>query len=602
MPAVPEESTASVYTCKPGSPARSGVTDRLASLHIGPRQVVLRDRVTAATIIPFSSEDPIPHSLLRFLCRQLNQEFEKGDTLPLVEPIPPNAFTSFWFSNFGAVMLLGAIPCAETVHSIEAAGVDWSKICIGSFNIQPNYPGRSSHICSGTFLVNEPFRNRGAGRLMGEAYLEWAPQLGFTYSVFNIVYETNIPSCRIWDSLGFKRIGKIPGCGSLQSYPGQYVDGIIFGRKLNADPEDLVSEERFDKIRYYLKYSKYPSGSDRAEKSRLRSAATHYKLIGGENGEPEKLMLKDKEVISDPQRQLEISREIHFQQHAGINKTTATIALKYHWVRIKETVSTVIKNCPHCKELPKPAQFSSSSSDKFEFRKDGVRPGCQQQQQQQLAPQSTQQYNSEHMGLRTGRLSTTPDIQIADSTCVGITPVPNSSGGNGNYDAMTTGNEAFAQLNASAQKHDPISHTYSKSNLSLPSTSHVMQQAVGSSELGLPLDPQMMSDLQVRLQVQPDHHSSAPCAYDLPSYSDTNSQQTLLDQMTMHLQNSPENINVAMNNTGGRVADQMGVTPANYSMADSSRAIVLSYSPTHQSMYASGYMQSGSSGDQYLLQ
>ena len=169
-------------------------------------------------------------------------------------------------------------------------------------------------------------------------------------------------SCRIWDALGFKRIGKVPGSGNLRSYPGQLVDAIIYGRDLGPEGEDFVSEERFDKIRYYLKHSKYPTGADRAEKSRLRSAATHYKLIGGQNGEPEKLMLKDKEVVSDPQQQYEIARQIHLQQHGGINKTTATIALKYHWVRIKETVSMVIKNCPQCKEAPKALSTNPDSN------------------------------------------------------------------------------------------------------------------------------------------------------------------------------------------------------------------------------------------------
>lgn len=112
-----------------------------------------------------------------------------------------------------------------------------------------------------------------------------------------------------------------------------------------------MSEERFDKIRYYLKHGTYPSGADRAEKSRLRSAATHYKLVNDENGGgEEKLMLKDKEVVSDPQRQYQISKQVHEQQHGGINKTTATIAERFHWVRIKETVSLVIKNCPDCKD------------------------------------------------------------------------------------------------------------------------------------------------------------------------------------------------------------------------------------------------------------
>ena len=64
-------------------------------------------------------------------------------------------------------------------------------------------------------------------------------------------------------------------------------------------------------------------------------------------------MLKDKEVVADPQRQYEIARRVHATQHGGINKTTAHIAEKYHWVRIKETVSLVIKNCPDCKDTTK---------------------------------------------------------------------------------------------------------------------------------------------------------------------------------------------------------------------------------------------------------
>jgi hypothetical protein len=161
-----------------------------------------------------------------------------------------------------------------------------------------------------------------------------------------------VASCRIWDALGFKRIGRVKGCGNLKSYPGELVDAIIYGRDLGQD-DDFVSEERFDKIRFYLKNGKYPNGADRAEKSRLRSAATHYKLTPAKDDEPEKLWLKGKEVIADPQKQYEIARDIHHKSHGGINKTTAAIAELYHWVRIKETVSQVIRNCPECSEMNK---------------------------------------------------------------------------------------------------------------------------------------------------------------------------------------------------------------------------------------------------------
>jgi hypothetical protein len=170
--------------------------------------------------------------------------------------------------------------------------------------------------------------------------------------VFNLVYETNVASCRIWDALGFKRIGRVKGCGNLKSYPGELVDAIIYGRDLGQE-DDFVSEERFDKIRFYLKNGKYPNGADRAEKSRLRSAATHYKLTASKDDEPEKLWLKGKEVIADPQKQYEIARDLHHKSHGGINKTTAAIAELYHWIRIKETVSQVIRNCPECSEMNK---------------------------------------------------------------------------------------------------------------------------------------------------------------------------------------------------------------------------------------------------------
>ncbi|TDZ48234.1 Protein SPT10 [Colletotrichum trifolii] len=312
---------------------------------IVPRQVTLRDRQTVATIIPFASQHEVPVSLVRYLSDQLNKEIDGGDTYPMTDPMPAEKFGAYWFQNFGAIMLLGNIERADLSEDM-----DWSRECLGSFYIKPNYPGRSSHVCNAGFLVTDASRNRGVGRLMGECYIDWAPKLGYTYSVFNLVYETNVASCKIWDALGFKRIGRVKGCGNLKSHPGALVDAIIYGRDMTpgGEGEELVSEERFDKIKFYLKYGKYPAGADRAEKSRLRSAATHYKLLEGD-----RLMLKDKEVVPDPRRQYEIAREVHVASHGGINKTTATIAEKYHWSRIKETVSDVIKGCGECKELGK---------------------------------------------------------------------------------------------------------------------------------------------------------------------------------------------------------------------------------------------------------
>ncbi|KAF2869116.1 hypothetical protein BDV95DRAFT_499294 [Massariosphaeria phaeospora] len=351
MPAMLDDPTAPVIVRTSGDMPYPPAGGPLP-IGIAPRTVTLRDRVTIATIVPFSAPNQVPLTLMAYLCDQLSREIEKGDTYPMIDPIPLEDFGPYWFGVFGAIVLLGEIPGGQEIYDMARQGCDWERECLGSFYIKPNYPGRSSHVCNGGFLVTDASRNRGVGRLMGETYLEWAPKLGYSYSVFNLVYETNVASCRIWDALGFKRIGRVKGCGSLKSHPGELIDAIIYGRDL-AQEDDFVSEERFDKIRFYLKNGKYPNGADRAEKSRLRSAATHYKLYSATQNSPEKLMLKGKEVISDPQRQYEIARDIHHKSHGGINKTTATIAELFHWVRIKETVSQVIRNCPECSEMNK---------------------------------------------------------------------------------------------------------------------------------------------------------------------------------------------------------------------------------------------------------
>ena len=388
MPAMLDDPAAPVIYRVSGDGPFPNPQDFTIPMDIVPHQVTLRDRITTATLLPFTSADQVPHSLLAYLSDQFAREIELGDTYPMMQPLALSEFGAYWFQNFATIMILGPINSIQELADMEASGnADWNSMCLGSFYVKPNYPGRSSHICNGGFLVTDASRNRGVGRLMGECYLQWAPKLGYSYSVFNLVYETNVASLRIWDSLGFKRIGRVPKCGNLRSHPDEFVDAIIYGRELGPEGEDFVSEERFQKIRYYLKHGKYPNGADRAEKSRLRSAATHYKLLpalytnsDGTLGE-ERLMLKDKEVISDPQRQYEISRETHTENtHSGINKTTAAIAEKYHWVRIKETVSLVIKNCQECKDQGKPQAnqpFSGGAGQAKRFGGDDMSQGIE---------------------------------------------------------------------------------------------------------------------------------------------------------------------------------------------------------------------------------
>ncbi len=70
------------------------------------------------------------------------------------------------------------------------------------------------------------------GRFMGETMLKIAGSLGYQAVMFNLVFETNIPSIRLWESLRFQTIGRIPAAVELED--SSYVDALIMYRQLGV--------------------------------------------------------------------------------------------------------------------------------------------------------------------------------------------------------------------------------------------------------------------------------------------------------------------------------------------------------------------------------
>jgi GNAT superfamily N-acetyltransferase len=140
----------------------------------------------------------------------LNYEIRKGNTYPQEEELSPSQFQSYFISHYAFI-----------------AKAESGEI-YGFFYIKPNFPGRSSHICNGGFVVVPPHQGKGVGRLLGQAYLYLARDLGFRGSFFNLVYESNVPSLRLWTGLGFTKAGRIPQAGRLLLPNGEeeYIDAI----------------------------------------------------------------------------------------------------------------------------------------------------------------------------------------------------------------------------------------------------------------------------------------------------------------------------------------------------------------------------------------
>ncbi|TDW80969.1 MULTISPECIES: GNAT family N-acetyltransferase [Kribbella] len=97
-------------------------------------------------------------------------------------------------------------PLARTTVAVDADGT-----VLGSANMYPNRPGPGSHVASASFMVDRKARGRGVGRLLCEDMIAWAGRSGFRSIQFNAVVETNEPAVRLWQSLGFRIAGTVPG-------------------------------------------------------------------------------------------------------------------------------------------------------------------------------------------------------------------------------------------------------------------------------------------------------------------------------------------------------------------------------------------------------
>lgn len=101
-----------------------------------------------------------------------------------------------------------------------------------TYYIKPNYPGRSSHLCNGGFIVPSSSRGLGLGRIAARSFCFYAPACGYRGSVFNLVYASNEASVKLWTKLGFTNVGRIPEAGRLRTGKGdgveeEYVDAWV---------------------------------------------------------------------------------------------------------------------------------------------------------------------------------------------------------------------------------------------------------------------------------------------------------------------------------------------------------------------------------------
>jgi len=82
---------------------------------------------------------------------------------------------------------------------------------VGTYILKANQPGLGSHVANAAFMVSPQTRGLGVGRRMAEHCLEEARRLGFRAMQFNFVGSTNQGAVKLWEQMGFRIVGTLPG-------------------------------------------------------------------------------------------------------------------------------------------------------------------------------------------------------------------------------------------------------------------------------------------------------------------------------------------------------------------------------------------------------
>ena len=81
---------------------------------------------------------------------------------------------------------------------------------VGLYILHPNNVGRCGHLANASYAVERSARGRGVGEALVRDSLRQAKAFGFTVMQFNAVVATNTRALRLYEKVGFTRLGVIP--------------------------------------------------------------------------------------------------------------------------------------------------------------------------------------------------------------------------------------------------------------------------------------------------------------------------------------------------------------------------------------------------------
>jgi ribosomal protein S18 acetylase RimI-like enzyme len=136
-----------------------------------------------------------------------------GETYTLPREIRREDALAYWFS-----------PEHETFVAEEDGSI------LGTYYLRANQRGGGAHVANSGYVTAQHATGRGVARAMCLHSLDIARQRGFRAMQFNFVVSTNERAIRLWTTLGFATVGRLPDAFLHPAYG--YVDALVMYRAL----------------------------------------------------------------------------------------------------------------------------------------------------------------------------------------------------------------------------------------------------------------------------------------------------------------------------------------------------------------------------------
>ncbi|NJR69509.1 MAG: GNAT family N-acetyltransferase [Synechococcales cyanobacterium CRU_2_2] len=148
---------------------------------------------------------------------------------------------------------------------------------LGTYYLKPNQPGLGSHVCNCGYMVSPGARGRGVATALGNHSQAEAQRLGFRAMQFNCVVSTNTTAVRLWQKLGFKIVGTLPG--AFRHRQLGFVDAYVMYQQFN-----LIQDEAFGIIPVFWPLFSRVGSQGSGDASELGVVNHQYLLIRHQKG------------------------------------------------------------------------------------------------------------------------------------------------------------------------------------------------------------------------------------------------------------------------------------------------------------------------------